>query len=551
MRREMNGGFGRDLIVAALVVSVLVHIGLMIWARPKVMTQMIAAGLTNLTHRVMAVHEAPPPNDAVKLDILEDVQAVKDAPEAAETVAAIPALETALPAAQEAEAAKVLPSVTAPEIVSRLNPTEESLSLPLPSVAESAADLPRVAMPVETLIPEAVTAAPGAALPVQAEVVAPSFEAPKFAAVPTLGLPDAGAVVGDAPVMIEEAKEAGEEFTPIEEVMVEVDEKAVEKEKAAVRDLIDSVHAADLAEVVDVALAAETEDEYTYFRATVRPKTRIPTVPKDVVIIIDASGSIGRDRLTSCRKAAHRILRTCTNTGDRFNLVAFRDRFSYAFKTWQECNAKSFDVGDKWLDGLVAHGRTDVFSTIASVLTLPRDPARPLIALVVTDGDANVGVKETAQIISKFSALNDGLVSVYMYGVKSNANRELIDVLTRSNRGESFIFSGWFRQDAGDKIDALSERFRDPVLSDLRLIFATTCKAEAYPRLLKNLYRGNLVEIIGRVPKGTSEVAFSLKALAGTMAYEGYFKLPLAGAARDSKLAETWRAEQAIDAKLR
>lgn len=547
---QRSNGFGHDLLLAALIVSVIVHIGLMFWVKPKVMTQVAGSGQMGLTNRVSQIHEAPKLEDAVKIDLFEDVQAQKDAPEAAETTASVPALETAAPAAQEAEATKLLPSITAPEIVSKLDSADERVALPLPAVVETAADLPRPAMPSETLAPDVLPEASDAALPVRADVIAPSFEAPKFAAVPSLGLPDSSAL-GEAPILIEEAKDAGEEFTPVEEVMAEVDEKVVEQEKAAVQDLINSIHAADLTNVVDVTLAAETEKEYTYFRAVVRPKSRIPTVPKDVVIIIDASGSIGRERLTSCRKAAHRILRTCTNSGDRFNLVAFRDRFSYAFKTWQECNKKSFETGDKWLDGLVAHGRTDVFSTIASVLTLPRDPTRPLIALVVTDGDANVGVKETAQIISKFAALNDGLISVYMYGVRSNANRELIDVLTRSNRGESFIFSGWFRQDAGDKIDALSERFRDPVLSDLRLVFASTCKAEAYPRLLKNLYLGNTVEIIGRVPKETSEVAFSLKALAGPMAYEGYYTLPLVGAAKDAKLPETWRAEQAIDAKLK
>ena len=272
-------------------------------------------------------------------------------------------------------------------------------------------------------------------------------------------------------------------------------------------------------------------------------------MPKDVVILIDASGSIGDDRLKSCRKAARAILRSCTNTGDRFNLVAFRDRFSYAFPSWQECSADSFDKGDKWLSRLAAHGRTDVFATISSVLTLPRDPARPLIALVVTDGDANAGVSGTAEILSKFSALNDGLVSVYMYGVKKSANRELIDVLTRGNRGESFVYDGW-RWNAGSGIEALSERFRDPVVTDLRVIFPASSTAEAYPSLLKNVYRGNNVDIFGRVEGRPEEVAFSLRGLAGSVPYEGFFRLPLTGSGSDESLPELWRQEREIDLKL-
>ena len=242
-------------------------------------------------------------------------------------------------------------------------------------------------------------------------------------------------------------------------------------------------------------------------------------------------------------------MRSCTNTGDRFNLVAFRDRFSYAFRTWRECDAASFAEGDKWLSHLVAHGRTDVFATISSVLTLPRDPKRPLIALVVTDGDANAGVKGTADILSKFSKLNDGLVSVYMYGVKASANRELIDVLTRGNRGESFIFDGW-RWKAGSGIEGLSERFRDPVVTDLRVVFPSSCPAEAYPSLLRNVYRGNEVTFVGRVPGRPADVAFSLKGLSGDVAYEGFFRLPIDAAQKDASIPELWLQEREIDLKI-
>ena len=191
-----------------------------------------------------------------------------------------------------------------------------------------------------------------------------------------------------------------------------------------------------------------------------------------------------------------------------------------------------------------------MFSTISSVLTLPRDPGRPLIALVVTDGEANSGVSDTGAILSKFTALNDGLVSVYMYGVKSSANRALIDVLTRGNRGESLIFEGWQRRRAGSGIESLTERFRDPVLTDLRIVFASGTRAEAYPRLLRNLYRGGTLEFVGRVPAGTKDVAFSLKGLNGRDAYEGFFKLSLGTAPSDPSVVEAWGDELAIDRKL-
>ena len=137
-----------------------------------------------------------------------------------------------------------------------------------------------------------------------------------------------------------------------------------------------------------------------------------------------------------------------------------------------------------------------------------------------------------------------------MYGVKESANRELIDMLTRANRGESYIHTG-LRWKAGTSIGSLTERFRDPVLSDLRVIFATGVDAVAYPRLLRNLYRGDSVTVYGRVPKGTKEVSFSLKGLNGRNTYEAFFKVALDAVANDPSIAASWVEESAIEAKLK
>ena len=108
---------------------------------------------------------------------------------------------------------------------------------------------------------------------------------------------------------------------------------------------------------------------------------------------------------------------------------------------------------------------------------------------------------------------------------------------------------GW-RWNAGSGIEALSERFRDPVVTDLRVIFPASIEVEAYPSLLKNVYRGNTVEIVGRVKGAPAEISFSLRGLSGAVPYEGFFRLPLSGAPQDEGLPALWANERAIDLKL-
>ena len=534
---------GREnLLVAAIVFSVAAHIALMVGIRSQVMTHVDRTGLHSQHRETMRVSDYEEIEDPVRIERIKDIMSAKEAPEAEANEPVGPVTDQ-IPDSSEQHWEGDVPAPAAPELSSVPVPAEKFEASPLELPESNAPDPLPVA---EFSVPKsrALTApelAPGAvfAMPAAFGVPEAKITVPTFSTAPV-----------ERTALVAEKKPAAPEFVPSQEVYDRVDEKIIEQEKDAVRELMAVDETTPLEKFVNLSASRSEDAQWTYFRLNVAPKQELPVVPKDVVIIIDASGSIGSERLASCRHAAKQILRSAFNTGDRFNLVAFRNSFSYAFRRWQECDQTSFSAADKWLSNLSAYGRTDVFGTIRSVLTLPRDPTRPLIALVVTDGDANAGVSDTAQILSKFTDLNDGLVSVYMYGVKESANRELIDVLTHGNRGESFIYGG-LRWKAGSGIEKLSDRFRDPVLSDIRVVFAANSQAEAYPRLIKNLYRGDTVTIVGRVPKGRSEVAFSLKGLNGKKTYEAFFKVPLGKIATDPALAGAWAEEAAIDAKLK
>ena len=543
----MNDDSRQDMIIFAVIVSFVVHAATMFFIRPQVMTQVAGTSGTAPRREIVRIREAEPAPDAIAMEAVRDIEALRDSP-TAEAEGVLPgAAELSEPEREAIPAAPSVPENTGVELAGIEVAPFMSEKIHIDNVAKSNFSTP---------IAEATPPLAGGAAPEFFAADAfgsgeiPLFTAPAVVYSPAPRLERESVKIAQ----IAGVTEPKRDFQASAEVMPTVDEKIVEAEKAAVRDLLDVPDAKELSKYVSVTAQSASEESdgggWLYFRVRISPLDELKIVPKDVVVLLDASGSIGNDRLRSCRAAAHDILRSATNTGDRFNLVAFRDRFQYAFKSWQEISQASLDKADKWLWSLAAHGRTDVFRVIRSVLALPRDPTRPLIALVVTDGDANSGVSETAQILSRFTALNDGLVSVYMYGVKESANRELIDVLTHGNRGESFIYGG-SRWKAGTKIESLSERFRDPVLSDLRVVFAAGSQAEAYPARLKNLYRGETVDIIGRLPKGKTQVAFSIKGLNGEKSYEAFFKVDLASVAFDPTLPANWRLERGIDEKLR
>ena len=311
-------------------------------------------------------------------------------------------------------------------------------------------------------------------------------------------------------------------------ILPQVDEKVVAQERKAVKALRDETPTAPFARHVRCELAHWTDPQhpdFKYFRIRMssNPRDPLEVIPKDVVYLLDASGSIANDRLKGCRRAVSDAIRTL-NSNDRFNVVAFRDRFTYLFNTWREVDAASVDKADRWLHNLTAHGRTDVFKTLRSVLAVPRSPARPLIAFVITDGEPTSGMTRSAEIISAFSELNDGLISVYMYGVKEEANAYLMDMLTRGNRGEWTRHTG-MRWRAASGIPEFAARFRDPVLTDVSVTFAAASRADAYPKRVTHLYAGTPIDIYGVCPASSKEVVFAVRGLNGATAHEDVFRL--------------------------
>ena len=367
--------------------------------------------------------------------------------------------------------------------------------------------------------------APAVPPPIAPTVSAPELPPPEVAKLPAEEPSEAAAEA------LAKSQEA--ELPPATEILGSVDAMVVASEKKAVEKLKDELPAKPLAPEVKTGLTWWDDPQdpgKRYFRVTIEPGggSGLPVIKKDVLFLVDASGSVLNSFRPTC-DGISRMMRKL-NEGDRFNIVFFRNRFSPVFSGWRSATDTSFQLADIALKREKAHGTTDVFASLTSVLRMPRDPARPIIAVVASDGKPEgegIGVTRSADIISRFSELNGGMASVYFYGISSSANAYLIDMIAARNRGDSLVQKGLFASIA-DGLVRFNAKFASPVVSDLSVIFAASSKAETYPQLVPNLCLGQRVEISGMCPSGTEEVLFSVKGLAGDAAYEGVFRMKFA-----------------------
>ncbi len=314
-----------------------------------------------------------------------------------------------------------------------------------------------------------------------------------------------------------------------ESVLSEEERKAREAQAKidALRETIDYVPIDDLLAVGMETYRDPEEPGRIYFRIAIQPRTDkpVPTIAKDIVWVQDVSASMSEERLNFCRRALLAGLETM-NPQDRFTVVAFRDTFEACFPVWTAVTPESKAKAAAFVSGMRSFGQTDVFGSLQSLIKLPRDPRRPLVAFVVTDGKPTFGMTESAKIIGAFSKLNNGLMSIYMYGTHSKANAYLLDMLTYCNRGDSTVLSG-NRWDIPASMATVYEGIRYPVMGDVTVAFDSASKTEVYPKSTANLYKDRPLELLGSCPEATDELVFQIRGLAADKGYDSIFRLSL------------------------
>ena len=314
-----------------------------------------------------------------------------------------------------------------------------------------------------------------------------------------------------------------------ESALSEEERKAREAQAqiAALQDSIDYIPIDDLLAVGLETYRDPEEPGRVYFRIGIQPRQdrNVPVVAKDIAWVQDVSASISEERLHFCRRGLSAALETM-NPEDRFAVVAFRDNAEACFPSWAAVTPESKNKANEYISGLRSFGQTDIFGSLQSLIKLPRDPKRPMIAVIVTDGKPTFGMTESAKIIGAFSKLNSGLVSVYMFGTQSSANTYLLDMLTYCNRGASTVLSG-NRWDIPASLATVYEGVRNPVMADITVVFDSASKSEVYPKCTANLYKDRPLELMGVSPVGTEELVFQLRGLAAGKGYDSIFRLSL------------------------
>jgi Ca-activated chloride channel family protein len=216
------------------------------------------------------------------------------------------------------------------------------------------------------------------------------------------------------------------------------------------------------------------------------------TIAKDVILVLDRSGSMEGEKFRQAQAALQYILQHL-NPDDRFNIIAFSTglrSFADELKPVQEISEAS-----RWVDTLSAAGSTDINLALLEAAA-QAERGRTTILIFLTDGLPTEGVVETEQILANVQRSAPEDLRLFAFGVGYDVDTFLLDSLAQNHHGTSMYVTP--DQAIDEAVSGFYAKVSTPVLTNLEIDFGEITAYDLYPDPLPDLFAGSQLVLVGR-----------------------------------------------------
>ncbi|KAM8864364.1 inter-alpha-trypsin inhibitor heavy chain H6 isoform 2-T2 [Spinachia spinachia] len=245
----------------------------------------------------------------------------------------------------------------------------------------------------------------------------------------------------------------------------------------------------------------------------------LPVVPKDVIFVIDVSGSMIGTKIKQTKQAMSIILGDLRE-GDHFNIITFSDKV-HTWKKGRTVRATRQNVRDAkdFVKRIIAEGWTNINAALLSAALLVNPPSSaspnhlssPRVPLVIflTDGEATIGVTAGDTILSNAKKAL-GSSSLFGLAFGDDADFLLLKRLALDNRGVARMV--YEDADAALQLTGFFDEVASPLLSDIQLSYLDDQAFDITHALFPNYFQGSELVVAGRVKPGVKDLKVSMSA---------------------------------------
>lgn len=245
----------------------------------------------------------------------------------------------------------------------------------------------------------------------------------------------------------------------------------------------------------------------------------LPVVPKEVIFVIDVSGSMIGTKIKQTKQAMTTILGDLRE-GDHFNIVTFSDKV-HTWKNGRTVRATRQNVREakEFVRRIIAEGWTNINAALLSAAQLVNPSSsgpsgrltthRVPLVIFLTDGEATIGVTSGDSILSNAKRAL-GSASLFGLAFGDDADFVLLKRLALENRGVARMV--YEDADAALQLKGFYDEVASPLLSDIQLSYLDDQAFDVTRSLFPNYFQGSELVVTGRVKPGIRDLKVSVSA---------------------------------------
>jgi Ca-activated chloride channel family protein len=283
------------------------------------------------------------------------------------------------------------------------------------------------------------------------------------------------------------------------------------------------------------------EDGYLLLVLTPPAAAESSPEPKEVIFVVDVSGSMAGDKIEQVREAASYCLNRL-GPGDRFNIIPFNEQPTLFRDETVPATKDNVNAGLAFVKELTAGGGTNIDGALGKGLaSASAEAVGPTMVVFLTDGKPTVGERNVPDIVANARAANENAnARIFSFGVGYKVRTELLDDLSRKNGGTTqYVEPG---EDLELAVTSFYDKISRPVLTDVELAWENVECYDAYPPALPDIFAGTQLTLFGRFKGELADGALTLSGeRAGRRESFRYELATVAGESRDNPyIAALW-----------
>ncbi|MBN1230660.1 MAG: VWA domain-containing protein [Anaerolineales bacterium] len=242
------------------------------------------------------------------------------------------------------------------------------------------------------------------------------------------------------------------------------------------------------------------EDKSGYFLLMLAPSPQVEEkpIPKDVILVLDKSGSMDGEKFQQAQEAIVYILQHL-NEDDRFNIITFSTGLEIYASALEP--AAQADDAVEWVMEQEALGATDINRALLEASYLA-EGNHPTYLIFLTDGLPTEGETDSARIIENIEDNAPDNLRLFSFGVGYDVDTFLLDSLAKNHHGTSTYVLPEERLD--ERLSEFYSSISTPVMTDLEIEVDGMTVYDLYPNPLPDLFEGSQIIVVGRYKDGGS-----------------------------------------------